>query len=617
MKHKRSKIFTALALAALLALLPTRPLLEARDARQTAAGSSARAVVESKDEVIYATLAADGRVRAAYAVNHFALAQAGSLMDFGDYREVTNLTDPTPLTYQGKIVGIPVAAEHFYYQGNLVTTDLPWLIELAYTLDGVPVTPQQVAGQTGALSLTLTTQKNEQVNATFYDHYMLQVSLTLDTATCSDIHAPGAMLASAGKNQVLAYTVMPGQDAKLELTTSVRDFAMAGVEITALPFGLAMDLPDTAGMIDDLRTLTTAIAALDDGVGEVAIGLAALQGGLADVQVGSAEMDAGLNTLQAQSAALSGGATQIGAALSQMAAAVGDALGGLELDELAALPPALSQLAAGLDDVGEGLDALANGFAPAYAALAEAIEGIPDAMLGAEQLGALYAATDPSQYAVLEQLVAAYTAGQVVKGTYGQVQGAFAAVAPTLATLSAGSETIAGTLHTIAQQAGAALAELDHLEQLGQLATGLAALDANYVGLEEGLQSYLGGVSALADGYGDFHDGLTALTSGAEALQAGADTLRDGSATLASETAQIPETLQSEIDALLDPYTGADYRPVSFTSPWNTDTTLVQFVMRSEGIELPEKPQNEETAPGKETMWDRLLALFKTKKTNE
>ncbi len=616
MKRKISKMILSLALAALVALLPARPLLEARDARQTAADATARAVVESKDEVIYATLAADGRVRAAYAVNHFALAQAGSLMDFGEYLSVTNLTDTTPLTYQGKLVGIPSAAEHFYYQGNLATTDLPWLIDLAYTLDGAPVAPAELAGRAGALEIAVRTRQNKAVNAAFYDSYMLQVSLTLDTEKCSDIQAAGATLASAGKSQVVAFTVMPGRDAELLLTATVRDFTMSGIEITALPFAVAMDLPDLDGMIGDFAELTDAIAALDEGVGKLAVGVASLETGLGALREGSADIDAGLGQLRAQSGTLSGAAAQIGAALSQIAAAVGGALGELDLADLAALPAGLSQLAEGLEGVAGGLTALGAGFAPAYAALDGAIGDLPDPLLGPEQIGALYAATDPSQYAVLEQLVDAYTAGQIVKGTYGQVQGAFAAVAPTLETLNAGIGTIAATLRAIADQAGAALAGMDGLAQLEQLATGLATLDANYGDFQQGLESYLDGVSALADGYGDFHLGLTEAVGGAGTLRDGAQTLHDGSATLAKETAGMPETLQAEIDALLDPYTGADYQPVSFTSPWNTDTTLVQFVMRSEGIEKPEKPQNGETAPAHETMWDRLLALFKSKKAS-
>ena len=45
----------------------------------------------------------------------------------------------------------------------------------------------------------------------FYENYMLQISITLDMDKSSDIQAPDAVLANAGKNKVAAYTVLPGR----------------------------------------------------------------------------------------------------------------------------------------------------------------------------------------------------------------------------------------------------------------------------------------------------------------------------------------------------------------------------------------------------------------------
>jgi putative membrane protein len=74
----------------------------------------------------------------------------------------------------------------------------------------------------------------------------------------------------------------------------------------------------------------------------------------------------------------------------------------------------------------------------------------------------------------------------------------------------------------------------------------------------------------------------------------------------------MPKMLRSEMDAMLSEYTATDFKPVSFMSPRNTNIDLVQFVCKSAEIQKPEKT-NSAPAPEKDTIWDRLLALFTRK----
>jgi hypothetical protein len=97
-------------------------------------------------------------------------------------------------------------------------------------------------------------------------------------------------------------------------------------------------------------------------------------------------------------------------------------------------------------------------------------------------------------------------------------------------------------------------------------------------------------------------------------VEDGMDSLHDGTAQLSDETADMPDTIQSEIDDLLDSYTGSDFTPISFTSPKNEHTDLVQFVLKCDGIELPEEPKTAQVETARETFWDRLTALFTGKK---
>ena len=116
-----------------------------------------------------------------------------------------------------------------------------------------------------------------------------------------------------------------------------------------------------------------------------------------------------------------------------------------------------------------------------------------------------------------------------------------------------------------------------------------------------------------SSGYDDFQ-GLSSFRYGIGELYEGVGELHDGTTKLSDETAKIPDTIQSEIDYMLDEYTGSDFEPISFTSPKNEHTVLVQFVLKCDGIEKPKETKSVEVEVKNETFWDRLISLFTGKK---
>ena len=64
-----------------------------------------------------------------------------------NYSSVINLTSTDPLTNNGDAVSFHAEEGNFYYQGNMVSTDLPWRFELSYYLDGVKTAPAGPCGQ--------------------------------------------------------------------------------------------------------------------------------------------------------------------------------------------------------------------------------------------------------------------------------------------------------------------------------------------------------------------------------------------------------------------------------------------------------------------------------------
>ena len=142
------------------------------------------------------------------------------------------------------------------------------------------------------------------------------------------------------------------------------------------------------------------------------------------------------------------------------------------------------------------------------------------------------------------------------------------------------------------------------LGSLAQLMGGMEQLASSYAEFNEALKAYTGGVDALAENWPSIQNGINSLTSGASSLS-------DGTAALDEETQAIPD----QLDGLLG--TGdedSEYTPESFLDERNGEPDSVQFVISTEGIELPETGGSDEPAPAEQgffaRLWSKIVALF-------
>lgn len=152
----------------------------------------------------------------------------------------------------------------------------------------------------------------------------------------------------------------------------------------------------------------------------------------------------------------------------------------------------------------------------------------------------------------------------------------------------------------------------DVTAQLEQLSKGLTELSGQYSQFDQGLRQYMNGVGKLSDGYKQFDSGLSEFADGVGNLNNGVSDLHDGTARLHEETSKLPEKVQEEVDKLMEDYGVSDFEAISFVSPKNTNTGLVQFVLKCEGIKRTEVETAEpDEVSQNETVWDRFVALFK------
>lgn len=281
-----------------------------------------------KEEVVYGLLNHDGTVSNLYVVNIF---DGGDITDYGNYSEVINLTSSENISMAGDRITINTKADKFYYQGDLITKELPWKIEVKYFLDNRVISGEDLGGKSGSLKIQISVKKNDKVNSTFFDNYALQISLSLDSRLCTDIDAGNATVAEAGNKKQLSYTVLPGKGADIILSATVKDFEMDPISINGIRLNLDLNI-DIGEFNKQIEELTNAIKELDDGAAGLLAGaeqlsqgmqnyvngLLAFKNGLAQLTEGADKLGAGvsgikegLSGLSEQNASLLNGAKAI------------------------------------------------------------------------------------------------------------------------------------------------------------------------------------------------------------------------------------------------------------------------------------------------------------------
>ena len=346
------------------------------------AASTWAATEPEKDENVYVNLNMDGSVSGVYVVNEYHLDEDTAITDYGNYTSVQNLSSDDAITLDGDKVSVSAPAGKFYYQGNLSDTTIPWDIQITYKMDGKELSAEEVAGKSGKLEIMLSVKDNKKSDDEFFDNYLVQGTVTLDTKKCSNIQADGATQANVGSDRQLLYNIMAGQEKEFTITADVTDFEMDAISFQAVPMSFAIDrdsmdldelydktdeikdaadefddgatdLQDGAGeLLDGSNELKDGAKELSDGAGDlksgtdqVKSGVQSLAEGASKVASGNASLSEGLSTLSSSLKKMQKGSTQLNTALTQLAGQ-SDTLTGGSSEVLAALQQIQNSMAA-------------------------------------------------------------------------------------------------------------------------------------------------------------------------------------------------------------------------------------------------------------------------------
>jgi putative membrane protein len=597
-------------LVTIILVLPTFLVsADSDDSKSEVDAPQENGIISSKDEVVYAKLSATGERQEIYVVNIIDIEKAGKVFDYGPYTNLKNLTDLAQLELKDQQVEFVAQEGKFYYQGNMNEEHLPWNILIRYFLDGKEINPKELAGKDGHIVIRIATSANESVDPLFFKNYLLQISLPLNLDLYSNIRAPKGMLANAGKNKQVTFTVMPEKEEELVLDADVIDFELEGIDITAIPSSMSIDAPDIDEMTGEMETLADAIKEIDNGVGDLNDGVRELNNGVKALGNGSKEYKDGIHAIASSSSELINASVSIDQALDTMVTSLSGSSEDTDIGDLKQLEEGLVQISGGLKETSNGLETLKGNYANAYGALNKSMVAIPDYVISEEQIKQLYASG--ADKTILDQLIETYSAARTAKGTYLAVKEAFDAVVVTLNQVSGSLTEMANTLDAMANGLSSSQEDMDVSESFAQLQDGLSQLSSNYKEFHSGLIDYTGGVGQLSGVYGEVHTGIQDLYKGTSELEKGISKLHDGTSELNEATDDLPEQMKQEVDKMMADYDKSDFEAVSFVSPKNENIHLVQFVLKTETIKKDEPEEKEDLVQETKGFWARLMELFK------
>jgi len=597
-----------LVLAAAILVLPSFLATAAANDSQSEEPLKKEGKISSKDEVVYATLSANGDEQEIYVVNTLDVKKEGKIVDYGSYASLKNLTNVSELEQNDDKVHVTAPEGKFYYQGNMDEEPLPWEIAIAYFLDGKEISPKKLAGKDGHIEIKIETSANEKVNPAFFENYVLQISLPLDSDVFTNIKAPDGMVANAGKNHQVTFTVMPEQEEELVAEADAAGFQLDGIDITAVPSSMSIDGPDAEAMTGDMKTLSDAIADINNGIAQLNDGVSELNNGAEDLQDGSEQYKNGISSLDEASAELVNGSEEIEKALSTISESLGNTEE-MDLSGLEQFVEGLTGIADGLGETADGLTTLKQNYKNAYDALDTAMTAIPSYDISEEDVQALY--ESGANQEVVGKLVETYSAAQVAKGTYAEVKQGFDAVEDTLQGVSDALAEMDSNLDTMANELASSLEDMDGIGAFAQLQEGIATLSSNYKEFHSGMKDYTDGVSELSNSYQDLHDGIVQLSGGTADLENEVGELHDGTKELYEATNDLPDQMTEEIDQMISDYDKSDFDATSFVSEENENVNSVQFVLKTASIEQEEHEPTEAAEEEEKGFWARLMDLFK------
>ena len=579
-----------------------------------------------KEESVYVIADAKGEATKVIVSNHLNNKDnKKTISDVSDLDDIVNIKgDEEFVEGSGNLITWQADGSDIYYQGT-TNEELPVDLNVTYKLDGKEISPKDLAGKDGKVTIRFDyenkVKKEVTVKGKTYNVYVPFTAISgliLPANHFSIISITNGKLISQGDNNIAVGFAFPGLEESIssgknditkeldipdyiEITADAKDFAL-DMSMTMLTPNLLNDMNvDNIKSIDDLKKslddLNDATDKLIDGTKELKDGVSTLEDksqvfatGIKSLTFGILQAKDGIGALESGAGTLNQGAVALNAGIKQYTeglAAANTGAGQL-----------LTQGFEGEEGAVAGSQSLATGAATVDAGVAELVTGLKGMYTQIEnkitENSALIDGTQASQPLTEEQknkLAGANEALNQIKSLIDSQDMLTKVGTLKVGTdkLAAGANGLATGINTIYEKTGQIKAGLDTLNgKSDSLVNGSDALVAGAAKLSEGTKTLNQSSLKLVDGGNTLSDGSTQLIAGIGKLANGANELNEGMNKYNEEgISKLTNAVNVDITDIVDSLkavvkAGEEYD--SFTGISKDMTGSLKFVIKTESI---------------------------------
>ena len=287
-----------------------------------------------KDETVYVLADADGTIQKIIVSDWIKnTLSSDKINDVSELENIENVKGDEEYTLGGDNVRVwDARGNDIYYQGT-IEKELPVGLKVSYKLDGETVSPDELAGKSGKVTIRFDYENNRYENVKIngkdekiYVPFAMLTGMILDNDTFSNVEVSNGKVINDGDRTVVIGLALPGLEEDLginkdkiedkldkkfeipsyvEITADVNNFSL-GMTVTVATNSLINNI-DTE-KIDDITDLSGSIDELSDAMAKLLDGSSALYNGLCTLLDKSKELINGINQLADGVAKLKDGA---------------------------------------------------------------------------------------------------------------------------------------------------------------------------------------------------------------------------------------------------------------------------------------------------------------------
>ena len=369
--------------------------------------TGSRSSKDGKDETVYVVADSNGTAQNVIVSEHLMNAKgAKTIQDESELKDIENVNGYEKFTQNGTKLTWDANGNDIYYRG---TTDkkLPVDVKVSYKLDGKDISPEDLAGKDGKVTIRFDYTNNEKQTIKIGDEeqevsvpFAMISGVILPDDHFSDVEVTNGRVLSEGKNNVIMGMAFPGlkesinvdklkedavdDDAKkkiddvdipeyVEITANAKDFQLDMTMTTAMSDFLS-NINLTSDLQDDTNDIKDQMGDLQDGSDKLVDGTKDLKKGTSDLKDGTTKLANGANDLKDGTGKLASGANDLKDGTGKLA----DGTDTLK-DGTTKLKDGSVQLADGTNQLKSGIDTLKGGTQE----LADKTAALPD---GASEL---------------------------------------------------------------------------------------------------------------------------------------------------------------------------------------------------------------------------------------